>query len=160
MPSKNVSKIVIVFDRFCLDLASQRAPKIHPIFDFFGSVSAPGINLEATRLQKAARAPFGRYFLRFLIVLRLFWQIFSLISYKCPHIFPWNLIFLTALYNMNFEHFNTCCNLSEAVPLVELSMQVPCAVLVFYHFALKLIICTCVPIVAFRCRLAATGYRR
>ena len=71
-----------------------------------------------------------------------------------------DLMFLGVLYTMLFEHFQTCFNLSEAVDLVELKMQVPCAVLVFSHFALKLIICTYVPFVAFRCRLAATGYRR
>ena len=66
-------------------------------------------------------------------------------------------MFLAALFNMISDHFNTCCNLSEAVDLVELTMQVACVVLVFSHFALKLIICTYVPFVAFRCRLAATG---
>ena len=66
-------------------------------------------------------------------------------------------MFLGALYTMLFELFSTCCNLSEVMDLVALTMEVPYAILVFSHFALKLIICTYVPIVAFRCRLAATG---
>ena len=66
---------------------------------FFGSVSAPGINLEAVSLQKAAGAHFGRFFLWFLIVWRLFWDISSLIFGKLSYVFfmdvdvPW-----TALY--------------------------------------------------------------
>ena len=76
---KTYRKLWSFFDRFCLDLASQKAPQIHPQFDFFGSVSAPGVNLEANRLQKVAPAYFGRYFLRFLIVFRLVKEMFSLI---------------------------------------------------------------------------------
>ena len=64
-------------------------PIIQAILDFFGSVSAPGINLEAISLQKAARAHFGRYFLWFLIVWRLFWDISSLMFGKLALFVSW-----------------------------------------------------------------------
>ena len=98
---KTYRKLWSFFDRFCCDLASQRAPIICPLLVFFGSVSAPGINLEAISLQKAAQAHFGRYFLWFLIVWRLFWDISSLIFGKLSYVFfmdvdvPWS-----ALYNV------------------------------------------------------------
>ena len=98
-------------DRFCLDLASQRGPIIQPILDLFGSVSAPGINLEAISLQKAAGAHFGRFFLWCLIVWRLFWDISSLILGKLSHVFfmdvevPWSALYYFFSF---FVHVATC----------------------------------------------------
>ena len=108
---KTYRKLWSFFDRFCFDLASQRAPIIQPILDFFGSVSAPGINLEAISLQKAAGAHVGRFFLWFLIVWRLFWDISSLILGKLSHVFfmdvevPWSALYYFFSF---FVHVATC----------------------------------------------------
>ena len=68
---KAYRKLWLFFDRFCLDLASQSGSETCPIFDFLGSVSAPGTKLEATSLKKAARERFRQYFLRCLIVFSI-----------------------------------------------------------------------------------------